>query len=80
MSRLVDVDDLMSAGDIARLVGVRPSAVSNWQRRYPGFPAPVRVWAEEGTGRRALWLKSDVLAWYRQRFAGLLAELGKVQP
>jgi hypothetical protein len=78
VSRLVDVDDLMTAGEIAALIGVRPSAVSNWQRRYPGFPAPVRTWADKGrTGRRALWLKPEVLAWYKDRFAGLLAELNE---
>ena len=31
----------MSAADIARIAGVRPSAVSNWRRRHDDFPKPV---------------------------------------
>ena len=31
----------MSAADIARIAGVRPSAVSNWRRRHDDFPRPV---------------------------------------
>ena len=30
----------MSAADIARIAGVRPSAVSNWRRRHDDFPRP----------------------------------------
>ncbi|MFC3494419.1 N-6 DNA methylase [Glycomyces rhizosphaerae] len=31
----------VSSADIARLAGVRPTAVSNWRRRHSDFPAPV---------------------------------------
>src|SRR5215470_6594604 len=31
----------LSAADIARIAGVRPSAVSNWRRRHDDFPRPV---------------------------------------
>jgi len=31
----------VSAADIARIAGVRPSAVSNWRRRHDDFPGPV---------------------------------------
>jgi hypothetical protein len=31
----------VSAADIARIAGVRPSAVSNWRRRHDDFPQPV---------------------------------------
>lgn len=31
----------VTSADIARLVGVRPSAVTNWRRRHANFPAPV---------------------------------------
>jgi len=31
----------VSAADIARIAGVRPSAVSNWRRRHDDFPRPV---------------------------------------
>jgi hypothetical protein len=36
----MDVVEVTSA-DIARLAGVRPTAVSNWRRRHPDFPEPV---------------------------------------
>ena len=31
----------VSLADIARIAGVRPSAVSNWRRRHDDFPEPV---------------------------------------
>ena len=31
----------VSASDIARIAGVRPSAVSNWRRRHGDFPGPI---------------------------------------
>jgi type I restriction-modification system DNA methylase subunit len=31
----------VSAADIARIAGVRPSAVSNWRRRHDDFPRPI---------------------------------------
>jgi hypothetical protein len=37
-----DMDSVeVSSADIARLAGVRPTAVSNWRRRHSDFPAPV---------------------------------------
>lgn len=31
----------VTSADIARLAGVRPTAVSNWRRRHPDFPEPI---------------------------------------
>ena len=48
---------LITAGEIARLAGVKPSAVSNWKRRHTDFPAE----AEEGLFDRSRvedWLKN----------------------
>lgn len=39
--------DMVTATEIARLVGVRVSAVSNWRNRHPGFPDPKLVSGQE---------------------------------
>lgn len=33
--------DMGTLGDVARLIGVRPNAVGNWEARWPDFPAPL---------------------------------------
>ncbi|MDS1271588.1 N-6 DNA methylase [Lipingzhangella sp. LS1_29] len=53
-----DSDLLLSAGDIARITGVRRPAVSNWRRRYPDFPGPVG-----GTATHPLFAWDQVEAW-----------------
>ena len=50
----------MSASDIARIAGVRPSAVSNWRRRHTDFPGPVT-----GTEKNPRFRLSDVEEWLR---------------
>jgi len=51
---IVPTRTLVTAGEIANIAGVRSSAVSNWKRRYAGFPAEI----EEG-----LYDRSEVVAW-----------------
>jgi type I restriction enzyme M protein len=48
---------LITAGDIAEIAGVSPSAVSNWKRRHSDFPGEI----EEG-----LYDRSEVVAWLRE--------------
>lgn len=50
----------VSASDIARIAGVRPSAVSNWRRRHADFPGPVA-----GTEKSPRFRLSDVEEWLR---------------
>jgi hypothetical protein len=38
---ILDTDDLVSIGDIAKLTSVHNSAVVNWRHRKSGFPKPV---------------------------------------
>ena len=52
----------MSAADIARIAGVRPSAVSNWRRRHDDFPRPVG-----GTDKNPRFDLADVEAWLRSQ-------------
>lgn len=58
MARMVDVEDLGGALEIARLTGVTRAAVYDWSTR-PGFPAPV---VQIG-GKTRLWLLSQVSEW-----------------
>ena len=61
MGRIVDVDDLLDASDVAEVLGVASRNVVNvYRSRYPDFPAPVL----ERRGFR-LWLRADIEAWAR---------------
>lgn len=58
MTAGAETDVLLSAGDIARLSGVRRPAVSNWRRRYPDFPGPMG-----GTATHPLFAWDEVETW-----------------
>ncbi|WP_328506796.1 N-6 DNA methylase [Streptomyces sp. NBC_00391] len=51
---------LLSRPEIARLAGVKRPAVTNWERRYPEYPAPVG-------GDPELFRADEVLAWLASR-------------
>ena len=53
-------ETLVSAADIARLADVGRSAVSNWRRRYAGFPQPAG-----GTPAGPLFALAEVEGWLR---------------
>jgi hypothetical protein len=52
-------DRLVMASEIAQTAGVTPSAVSNWRKRFPDFPAP----AGTATGGGDLFVLAEVEAW-----------------
>ena len=52
----------VSAADIARIAGVRASAVSNWRRRHEDFPQPVG-----GTDRNPRFALAEVATWLKQQ-------------
>jgi predicted DNA-binding transcriptional regulator AlpA len=59
MGRLVDVDDLVDATEIARRFGVaRQSVIHDWRRRHGDFPKPVYT-----STRTRVWVWADVHAW-----------------
>lgn len=59
MGRLVDVDELVGAGEIADLLGFSHAAsIHNLVRRHVDFPAPVA-----SVGRAQVWAWSDVRTW-----------------
>lgn len=52
----------VSSADIARLAGVRPTAVSNWRRRHSDFPAPVG-----GTEKSPRFSLDEVREWLAEQ-------------
>ncbi len=66
--------DLFALGDIARLANARPSAVSNWRRRYEDFPTEVKR-----DGKLVLFDREDVLRWLeRHRPDARAADSGRL--
>lgn len=62
--------DEITSEDIAQLAGVSPSAVSNWARRDPAFPKPLRE-----DGRRTLYSRAQVMVWLRRHRPERLDEM-----
>ncbi len=68
MGRSVDVDNLVSAAEVAEILGLRHhNSVTTYLHRYPDFPTPV---VDKSNGRIRLWEVRDVLAWQKQRSRG----------
>ena len=62
MGRKVDVDDLVTAADIAGRLGLsEPQVVHTWRDRHDDYPEPLVV---RGT-RVVLWSWVDVARWAR---------------
>jgi hypothetical protein len=57
-----NADGLVSASEIAQIAHVQPSAVSNWRKRFPDFPAPAGTAPSGGD----LFLRGDVERWLRE--------------
>lgn len=55
---LHDLDDIITVGGIAKLVGMSPPAVSNWRHRYPDFPKPLIDTPSP------LFSREEFIAWY----------------
>lgn len=64
-----DYEDLVDRNEIAHLLGVGPTAVSNYVARtsdkHAPFPEPVIV---RGLGRFRLWDIADVIEWHAKTF------------
>lgn len=62
MGRKIDVDDIVSASEIAARLGVkRRGVVHDWRRRHPDFPEPVAQVALVH-----LWVWPEVERWARK--------------
>ena len=65
MGRLVDVDDLLDAEQVAERLGLSSrNAVSVYRRRYSDFPLPA---IDRPTGRCQFWVRADVDEWASSR-------------
>lgn len=65
MSRMIDIEDLIDAHEVARVLGLsHRHTVSLYQRRYSDMPRPV---VDLGAGRCKMWLRSEIIAWNRTR-------------
>lgn len=61
MGRSVDVDELIDARDVAKILGLqRSTSVFVYLTRYPSMPRPV---VDRGDNRAKLWVRADVEAW-----------------
>lgn len=61
----------VTSADIARIAGVKPTAVSNWRRRHDDFPQPVG-----GTDRSPRFLLAEVEAWLARHGRAVSADPG----
>jgi glutathione-regulated potassium-efflux system ancillary protein KefG len=65
MGRRVDVDDLVDATGVARLLKLtHRNSVSLYLTRYPEMPRPV---VDIPASRIRLWLRSEIVAWDKKR-------------
>ena len=76
MGRRIDVEDLLTATEVADLLGFSMrQVVSTYARRYNSFPRPTVV---KSNGHTQLWAREDVEEWDRQRRRGQAGEEGAV--
>ncbi len=65
MSPMVNTEDLISATEVAQILGLRHyNTVTTYLRRYEDFPQPV---VDLSGGRIRLWRRQDVQAWKKRR-------------
>lgn len=58
------IDDIVSSGEIAKMLSVTQPQLTNWKNRYEGFPAPFKVIGS----KTSLYRRSEILAWYAAHF------------
>lgn len=67
MGTRIDTKDLVSASEVADLLGLaQHNSVTTYLRRYADFPRPV---VDKSGGHIRLWLRNDVLSWKTGRQA-----------
>lgn len=72
MSRMVAIDDLIDAHEVASLLGLsHHNTVSVYQHRYGDMPQPA---LDLGKGRVKLWLRPEI-----ERWRGELEKVGRTR-
>lgn len=65
MAPMVNTEDLISASEVAEILGLSHyNTVTTYLRRYEDFPQPV---VDLSKGRIRLWLRPDIVAWKAER-------------
>ena len=68
MGSTVDAEDLVSATEVAELLGLaHHNSVTTYLNRYEDFPRPV---IDKSGGHIRLWLRPEVTAWRQMRSDG----------
>lgn len=73
----VPINEIVAAADLGLLFNVRSNVISNWRKRYEDFPDPFIVVAN---GSTPLYIRSEVIAWYRTRLSPALIDALKETP
>jgi hypothetical protein len=61
MGRKIDVDDLIDANEVARLLGLaHRNSVTTYLNRYPDMPRPT---VEIRGSRIRLWSRPEIMSW-----------------
>jgi glutathione-regulated potassium-efflux system ancillary protein KefG len=61
VGRKIDVDDLIDANEVARLLGLaHRNSVTTYLNRYPDMPRPT---FEIRESRIRLWARPEILSW-----------------
>lgn len=67
MGRRVDIDDLIDAQEVARILGLAyRNTVSEYQTKYADMPRPI---LDLGRGRSRLWLRPEIEGWHADQVA-----------
>jgi len=67
MGSKVDTRDLVSASEVAELLGLaQHNSVTTYLRRYADFPRPV---IDKSRSHIRLWLRQDIESWSERRAA-----------
>lgn len=65
MGRKVDIDDLIDADQVAKILGLSSSrAVYVYLDRYPDMPRPA---LDRGRNKARLWLRPEIANWVANR-------------
>lgn len=60
----VDLDDLVTTSEVADMLGVGVSAISNYKQRHEDFPKPL---VAVNRGRTDLYSRKAIVAWWMKR-------------
>ena len=65
MGARVDTEDLVSASEVAELLGLaQHNSVTTYLNRYDDFPRPV---VDKSGGHIRLWLRQEISTWKLER-------------